>query len=41
MRTLDSSLVERFAAGKISERNALAISTNPEILKGRLNAIGR
>lgn len=41
MRTLDSSLVELFAAGKISERNALAISKNPEILKGRLNAIGR
>ena len=37
MKTLDASLAELLAAGKIAERSALALSKNPELLKGRLN----
>ena len=37
MKTLDASLAELFAAGLVSERSALALSKNPEMLKGRCN----
>ena len=36
MQTLDQSLAELLAAGKIDERTALSISRNPELLKGRM-----
>lgn len=41
MRTLDQSLVELLSSSLISERSAMAVTKNPELLKGRLNAIGR
>lgn len=41
MRTLDQSLAELISAGLVSERRAMAISKNPDILKGRVNAVGR
>jgi len=36
MRTLDQSLAELLAAGQIDSRTALALSRNPDSLKGRL-----
>ena len=36
MKSLDASLVELLASGCIDERSALALSKNPELLKGRL-----
>ena len=36
MRTLDQSLAELCAAGLIEERVALALSKNPELLRGRM-----
>jgi twitching motility protein PilT len=36
MKTLDQSLAELLAAGRIDERTACALSRNPETLKGRL-----
>lgn len=38
MRTLDQSLAEMLARGDVDERCALALSRNPEVLKGRLHA---
>lgn len=36
MLTLDQSLAELLAAGRVDERTALALSKNPDILKGRM-----
>ncbi len=36
MRTLDQSLSELIMTGRIEERTALAMSKNPELLKGRM-----
>ena len=41
MRTLDQSLAEMLANGLISERSAAAISKNPDLLQGRINALRR
>lgn len=41
MRTLDQSLAELLAKGLVSERRAELISKNPELLKGRVNALRR
>jgi len=38
MRTLDQSLAELLAAGLVDSRTAVALSRNPDVLKGRLAA---
>jgi len=39
MRTLDQSLAELLSAGLVEERAAVALSKNPELLQGRINAL--
>ena len=41
MRTLDQSLAEMLAKGQVSVRTAAAVSRNPDMLKGRVNALCR
>ena len=41
MRTLDQSLAELLANGLITERSAAAISKNPDLIQGRINALRR